>query len=202
MPFDDPDQGKRLVVGETHRGNIDFPRDIDFFTLDLQQDEKVEIVVRSIMADSRLDMFGYRGGNRGLLMTDDDSGGGLFGQDARIVLQAPHSCEYGLFVRNLQPGSNAPAGYIISVNRAGTTDTQTSLRPQTVITSPTDVSAGPSTNYAVIGTAAPGQRFDITGKSPGSGDWWQINYGGRTGWVYGPLVTATNAQDVQAVDPP
>ena len=95
MPFDDPDQGKRLVVGQTHRGNIDFPTDI-----------------------------------------------------------------------------------------------------------PINVRAGPGTNYAVIGTAAPGEQFAITDKSPGAGDWWQINYDGRTGWVYRPLVTATNAQDVQVVDPP
>ena len=94
------------------------------------------------------------------------------------------------------------SGYIISVNRAGTTDTQTSLRPQAVIISPIKVRAGPGTDHAVIGTAEPGELFPFTGKIPGAGDWWQISYDGRTGWVYGPLVTATNAQDVQVVDPP
>lgn len=60
-----------------------------------------------------------------------------------------------------------------------------------------NVRGGPGTNYNVIGTAAPGQRFEITGKNPGLGDWWQINYNGQTGWLYGPLVTATNPQVVQ-----
>ena len=59
-----------------------------------------------------------------------------------------------------------------------------------------NVRGGPGTNYHVIGTASPGQRFAITGKNPGLGDWWQIDYSGETGWVYGPLVTATNANSV------
>lgn len=60
-----------------------------------------------------------------------------------------------------------------------------------------NVRGGPGTNYNVIGTASPGQEFRITGKNPGLGDWWQIDYQGRTGWVYDQLVTATNAQPVQ-----
>ncbi|MCZ0937493.1 MAG: SH3 domain-containing protein [Caldilineaceae bacterium] len=60
-----------------------------------------------------------------------------------------------------------------------------------------NVRGGPGTNYNVIGTASPGQQFRITGKNPGLGDWWQIDYSGRTGWVFGQLVTATNAETVQ-----
>lgn len=60
-----------------------------------------------------------------------------------------------------------------------------------------NVRGGPGTNYNVIGTASPGQRFRITGKNPGLGDWWQIDYNGQTGWVFGQLVTATNAETVQ-----
>jgi len=60
-----------------------------------------------------------------------------------------------------------------------------------------NVRGGPGTNYNVIGTASPGQEFRITGKNPGLGDWWQIDYAGRTGWVFGQLVTATNAETVQ-----
>lgn len=60
-----------------------------------------------------------------------------------------------------------------------------------------NVRGGPGTNYNVVGTASPGQEFRITGKSPGLGDWWQIDYGGRTGWVYSQLVTAANAETVQ-----
>ena len=59
-----------------------------------------------------------------------------------------------------------------------------------------NVRAGPGTNYPVVGTAAPDEQFPITGKNPGLGDWWEIDYRGRTGWIYGPLVTATNAAGV------
>ncbi|MCY3902277.1 MAG: trypsin-like peptidase domain-containing protein [Caldilineaceae bacterium] len=202
VPLEDPDDGKQLVVGETYRGNIDFPSDIDYLSLDLQQDEKVEIVVRSIMADSQLAVSGYRGENQGVLMVDENSGGGLFGLDARIVLHAPHAGEYDLIVRNEHPRSNAPAGYTISVTRAAATDPQTALRPHAVIISPINVRAGPGTSYPIIGTAAPGDAFPITGKNPAPGDWWQISYEGRTAWVYGPLVAATNAHDVEVVSPP
>ena len=60
-----------------------------------------------------------------------------------------------------------------------------------------NVRGGPGTNYHVIGTASPSEKFVITGKNPGIGDWWQIDFSGQTGWVYGPLVTAANASAVQ-----
>ena len=60
-----------------------------------------------------------------------------------------------------------------------------------------NVRGGPGTNYNVIGTASPGQQYRITGKNPGLGDWWQIDFSGQTGWVFGQLVTANNAQTVQ-----
>lgn len=61
-----------------------------------------------------------------------------------------------------------------------------------------NVREGPSTSYAVIGGASTGQQFSITGKNP-VGDWWEIDYGGRKGWVYAQLVTATNTENIQVV---
>ena len=60
-----------------------------------------------------------------------------------------------------------------------------------------NVRGGPGTNYHVIGSASPSEKFVITGKNPGIGDWWQIDFRGQTGWVYGQLVTASNANAVQ-----
>lgn len=200
--FDDPDLGWEIQVGQAYHGNIDFPTDTDYYFLNLQRNEKVEIVVRSILADPQVDLWGFRGEDLTVMINDDDSGGGLFGLDARIVFQAPHTGEYVLHVENVHPSSDAPAGYVISVNQARQTDRLTPLSPWATITTRINVREGPGTNYAVIGTAVPGDFFPITGKSPGSGDWWQINYGGRSAWVYGPLVTAINAQDVQVISPP
>ncbi len=200
--FDDPDRGHLLTVGQTYHGNIDFPTDIDYYFLDLQRGEKVDIAVRSILADPQLDVWSYQGETLAVQIRDQYSGGGLFGHDARIIFQAPHTGEYILRVENIHPISHAPAGYVISVGQAHTAEIPTSLAPWLTVNTRMNVRAGPGTNYAIIGTAAPGERFAITGKSPGAGDWWQISSAGRTGWVYGPLVTATNAHNVPVVDPP
>ncbi len=63
------------------------------------------------------------------------------------------------------------------------------------MTQQVNVRAGPSTNYAAIGLANPGQVFDITGKNA-AGDWWQLNYNGQPGWVLGQLVTLANTAAV------
>ncbi len=70
-------------------------------------------------------------------------------------------------------------------------------RPMANVGTLMNVRAGPGTNYRIIGTASPGQQFPITGKSPGLGDWWEIEYTETLrGWVYGPLVNAANAGGV------
>jgi len=76
-----------------------------------------------------------------------------------------------------------------------------SPRPMVTINSAMNVRGGPDTNYPIIGTASPGQQFQITGKNPG-GDWWQIVYQGKPGWVYEPLVNATNSVSVETVHIP
>ncbi len=202
VQFDDPDRGKEIQVGQILYGNIDFPTDADYLFLDLERNETVEIVVRSILADARLDMWSYQGDALEVRVRDESSGGGLFGLDPRIVFRAPHTEEYVLAVTNVHPRSQAPAGYVISVNQARATAVLTSLTAWVTTDTPVNVREGPGTNYAVIGTAAAGEWYVVTGKSPGLGDWWQINFGGRTGWIYGPLVTAINSESVQVAAPP
>ena len=199
--FDEPDRGRRIQVGELLHGNIDFPTNVDFFFLYLERNATVEIVARSILADTQLTVWGYQGETLEVWIRDQNSGGGLFGGDARIVFQAPFTGEYYVDVENVHSKSYAPAGYLVSVGQARPTATLTPLKPWVTINTRINVREGPGTNYAVLGTAPPGERFAITGKSPGAGDWWQIDIGARTGWVYGPLVTATNAQNVQVVTP-
>ncbi|MYC20281.1 MAG: SH3 domain-containing protein [Caldilineaceae bacterium SB0662_bin_25] len=199
--FDEPDRGRRIQVGEILHGNIDFPTNVDYFFLYLERNETVEIVARSILADTQLTVWGYQEETLGVWIRDQNSGGGLFGGDAKIVFQAPFTGEYYVDVENVHSSWHAPAGYLVSVDQARATATLTPLRPWLTINTRINVREGPGTNYAILGTAPPGERFVITGKSPGAGDWWQIDIGDRTGWVYGPLVTATNAQNVQVVTP-
>lgn len=70
-----------------------------------------------------------------------------------------------------------------------------------------NVRGGPGTNYAIIGAAQPGTVFTIKGKDP-TGAWWQVDYQGRDGWLFGQLVNAQNtgavavAQNIPAPPPP
>jgi len=68
--------------------------------------------------------------------------------------------------------------------------------PAVSVVRPMNVRGGPGTDHAVIGTAVAGRRFPIVGQNS-AGDWWQIFYEGRLGWIYGGLVTATG--DTQEV---
>ena len=64
-----------------------------------------------------------------------------------------------------------------------------------------NIRRGPGTNYAIVGSAATGEQFDITGKNPAS-DWWRIDYQGQNAWIYAPMVTATNADTIGVVPTP
>jgi formylglycine-generating enzyme required for sulfatase activity len=76
------------------------------------------------------------------------------------------------------------------------TATPTPPQPATaVIDSEANIRQGPGTDYDIIGIAAQGQRFPISGKNQ-DGSWWQIDYNNQTGWVAGQLVTAQNADVV------
>ncbi|MDE0199116.1 MAG: SH3 domain-containing protein, partial [Caldilineaceae bacterium] len=68
--------------------------------------------------------------------------------------------------------------------------------PAVSVVRPMNVRGGPGTDHPVIGTAVAGRRFPIVGQNS-AGDWWQIFYEGRLGWIYGGLVTAIG--DTQAV---
>ncbi|MGL4651185.1 MAG: SH3 domain-containing protein [Caldilineaceae bacterium] len=67
---------------------------------------------------------------------------------------------------------------------------------QVTLTQIVNVRGGPGTTYNLLGTGAQGLSFPVTGKSP-AGDWWQINFNGQAGWVFGELVTATGTEGVQ-----
>jgi hypothetical protein len=68
------------------------------------------------------------------------------------------------------------------------TPTNTPETARAVINNPTvNIRSGPGTNYANIGQARNGERYDITGKNA-AGDWYQINFNGQTGWVTSQFV--------------
>jgi hypothetical protein len=75
-----------------------------------------------------------------------------------------------------------------------------------VVTAATmNVRSGPGTAYPQIGTLRQGATYRITGKND-QGDWWQISYDGKEGWVSGGLVRVTGdtgvVQVAQVAPPP
>jgi uncharacterized protein YraI len=71
----------------------------------------------------------------------------------------------------------------------------TSAAPQVTTTDIVNIRTGPGTNYGLAGAAQVGETFRVTGKNA-AGDWWQIDYNGQTGWIFGQLVTATSTEGV------
>ena len=67
---------------------------------------------------------------------------------------------------------------------------------EALINSAMNVRGGPGTNYNIVGGANPGERYPVTGKS-NDGTWWQIDYNGQAGWVFGELVSTTGVESVE-----
>ena len=86
IPVDDPDQGKQLQVGQSIGGNIDYPGDVDYFVIDLERGETVEILAQSLLADMVLTV----GLGSPLLSVTNDDSVGLLERDSRILFRAPH----------------------------------------------------------------------------------------------------------------
>ncbi|MCC6453455.1 MAG: SH3 domain-containing protein [Caldilineaceae bacterium] len=101
-----------------------------------------------------------------------------------------------------QPAAQEPAATQPAAEEAAPAETPTTAPTPTVvqaaevvINSQINVRGGPGTNYNIVGAANAGQRYPVTGKN-NDGTWWQINFNGQAGWVFGELVTAQNVQAV------
>ena len=115
VAYDDPDDGVEITVGEAVMGVIDYPSDADAFTIALSEGETVEITVDSVLVDAFV-LVDFASATRAQGIEDDDSGGGLFGRNARIVYRAPFEGDYFIKVRDAR-NSNV-GGYILTVTEA------------------------------------------------------------------------------------
>lgn len=115
-----------------------------------------------------------------------------------------------------EPTAAAPAVEEPAVDAAPPTDTPPPAEPTAtptpepataVVSQGMNVRGGPGTNYQIIGAAQAGDSFAIKGKDT-SGAWWQVDYNGRDGWLFGQLTSASNAdgvavaQNIPAPPPP
>jgi hypothetical protein len=86
--FEDPDDGQVAISDRTFAGNLDYPGDIDTYTLHLSRGESVNIRADSILIDPYITVD-YPFAGTSDVMQDDDSGGGMFGLNAELTYQAP-----------------------------------------------------------------------------------------------------------------
>ena len=85
--------------------------------------------------------------------------------------------------------------------RARPTETPTPATPSAITTRNMNVRRGPSTDFAVVYVAGPGEEFRVTGKNA-DGTWWRISHEAQNVWIYAPFVTATNTDSVRVVPTP
>lgn len=94
--------GEVLRVGKSVPGWLNFPGDIDVFQVYLEAGERVNIQVDSALIDPYFsifpDDFGYSWRRHSI--SDDDSGGGVFGLNAELTYEAPENAFYNIIVES------------------------------------------------------------------------------------------------------
>ena len=110
-PVIDSEDSLELRMEETIIGNIDYHTDADWFRIQLEEGETVTISTDSLGSDTVLFIYSPEAGEDGLAV-DDDSGGGVFGFNAELVYEAPHTGEFLVIVENA--GNADFGGYYLS----------------------------------------------------------------------------------------
>lgn len=88
--FVDADDRSDLSRGDRLIGNLDFPGDLDFYRVELDKGDEINIKVKSILIDSYVSIE-HEEDVEIQEVIDDDSGGGLFGLDSEMTYQARKS---------------------------------------------------------------------------------------------------------------
>lgn len=112
IPYDDRDDGTAIAVSSPVYACLDYPGDVDYFTVDLEAGETIDVAVDSIAIDPIL-AVDFWGAQDQEVVFDDDSGGGLFGLNARLTYRAAHS---GSFVVAVGDAIDArTGGYVLTL---------------------------------------------------------------------------------------
>ncbi len=114
-PLNDPDDGRAIAVGETLAASLDHPSDWDWYSIDLREGDTVRVTTDSLNVDTLM-YVAFPGSSNLQTVSDDDSGGGLFGLNSEIVYRAPHTGEYFIVITEAVVDSNG--GYFLSVETA------------------------------------------------------------------------------------
>jgi hypothetical protein len=113
VQWKDPDDGTVLERDTTIVGNIDYPGDFDWYLVDLGRGQAITVDVDAIAFDPALMIDGPEGDGY-VQALDDDSGGGLFGTNPRIVFTARETGTFFIIVAD--NGSTGPGAYRLTID--------------------------------------------------------------------------------------
>ena len=110
IPIDDPDDGAFLQVPARRAAALDYPNDVDYFHLPMRAGETVRIRVDSTAVDPYL-IVDYLFSDD--VISDDDSGGGVFGEHAELVLRADGDRTYRVVIDGVH--RDEMGGYTLTI---------------------------------------------------------------------------------------
>lgn len=133
VPLDDPDDGRVLETGETIAGSLDHFSDWDWYSIHLTAGDTVRISTDSINVDTVI-YVDFPNSRNNQVLSDDNSGGGLFGTDSELIYRAPHDGEF--FIAVTEATGELFGGYYLSAEaaRPGTEAVSVPPNPETVDT--------------------------------------------------------------------
>lgn len=113
IPWDDPDDGQILQKPATIYGNLDFPGDLDWYWVDLGDGQAITLEVDSVTVDPAIYIDSLENLSEFALAYDDDSGGGPFGTNPRLIFTAEEFGTYLIIVADsLRTG---PGAYVLTI---------------------------------------------------------------------------------------
>ena len=130
-PLNDPDDGQTIRVGDTIAGSLDHFLDLDWYSVRLKEGETVRIFTDSFNVDTVI-YVDFLNSRDNQIVSDDDSGSGLFGINSELTYRAPRTGEY--FIAVSEAVGDSFGGYYLSVEwaREGTETVSVPPSPQLV----------------------------------------------------------------------
>jgi len=116
IPYPDIDDQTEISIGETYAGNIDFPGDLDIFTIDMTEGDVVEVIIESLSFDPNVIVTSADFDDE--YFSDDNSGEGVLGFNSRLYYLATHTGSFIIGVTNAVPGGFTFGGYLLKVAEA------------------------------------------------------------------------------------
>ena len=98
IPYSEVIENHRLSFGEEVLAKIDFPGDHDVYKISLNEGQIINIQVDSVLIDPYVLIVPDRPFHDDEIISDDDSGQGVFGLNAELTYQAPESGRYVILV--------------------------------------------------------------------------------------------------------